>query len=235
MISPKIPELFLALPKSSKAPFVRGDIKRLTSQEWAVIEKEVLSESGIRSNQQCAVKSVTNQMKEKTGEMPTLVAAASELGSRGNQGALEATVRSGLPREVAPRFNGKRVYDGRTDAILRAGITLGEAAGELSRRANDNKRIGTRDCATENCQNTIKHADRLWDLCHKRVPEKFNAEFCIGVSGRVCGREIELVNQCKKCYRHPDAKKMREAKKAEKSKCRINGCGGNEFRSYGLC
>jgi hypothetical protein len=33
MISPKIPELFLALPKSSKAPFVRGDIKRLTSQE----------------------------------------------------------------------------------------------------------------------------------------------------------------------------------------------------------
>ena len=199
-----------------------------------MIEKEVRSESGRRGNQG-AVKSVANQMKEKSGEMPTLAAAASELGSRGNQGALEATVRSGLPRKVAPRFNGKRIYDGRTDAILRAGITLEEAAGELSRRANDNKRIGTRDCATESCKNTIKHADGLCDLCHKRVPEKLKAEFCIGVGGRVCGREIELVNQCKKCYRHPDAKKMREAKKAEKSKCRINGCGGNEFRSYRLC
>ena len=116
-----------------------------------MIEKEVRSESGRRGNQG-AVKSVANQMKEKSGEMPTLAAAASELGSRGNQGALEATVRSGLPRKVAPRFNGKRIYDGRTDAILRAGITLEEAAGELSRRANNNKRIGTRDCATENCK-----------------------------------------------------------------------------------
>jgi hypothetical protein len=44
MISPKILELFLTLAKSSKAPFVRDDIKLLTSQEWAVTEKEVRSE-----------------------------------------------------------------------------------------------------------------------------------------------------------------------------------------------
>ncbi len=48
MISLKIPELFLTLAKSSKAPFVRDDIKLLTSQDWAVIEKDVCSESGKR-------------------------------------------------------------------------------------------------------------------------------------------------------------------------------------------
>ena len=87
MISLKIPKLFLALAKSSKAPFVRDDIKLLTSQEWAVVEKEVRSENGRRANQG-AVRSVTNQMKEKTGVMPTLKAAASELGSRGNEETL---------------------------------------------------------------------------------------------------------------------------------------------------
>ncbi len=51
MISLKIPipKLFLALAKSSKAPFVRDDIKLLTSQEWAVIEKDVRSENGRRA------------------------------------------------------------------------------------------------------------------------------------------------------------------------------------------
>ena len=34
------------------------------------------------------VRSVANQMKLKIGEMPTLAAAASELGKRGNQGAV---------------------------------------------------------------------------------------------------------------------------------------------------
>jgi hypothetical protein len=58
---------------------------------------------------------------------------------------------------------------------------------------------------------------------------------CTGVGGRVCGEKIERVNQCLKCYYHPEEKKMREAKKAAAPKCRINGCGGNEFRSYGLC
>jgi hypothetical protein len=63
MISLKIPKLFLALAKSSKAPFVRDDIKLLTSQEWAVIEKDVRSENGRRDNQG-TVSSVANQMKE---------------------------------------------------------------------------------------------------------------------------------------------------------------------------
>ena len=84
MISLKILKLFLALAKSSKAPFVRDDIKLLNSQKWAVIEKEVRSENGRRrglSGIQGAVCSVANQMKEKSGVMPTLAAAAaSELG-----------------------------------------------------------------------------------------------------------------------------------------------------------
>ena len=89
MISLKIPKLFHALAKSSKAPFVRDDIKLLTSQEWAVIEKEVRSENGRRAIQG-AVSSVANQMKEETGVMPTLKAAASELGSRGKEGAVRS-------------------------------------------------------------------------------------------------------------------------------------------------
>jgi hypothetical protein len=89
MISLKIPNLFHALAKSSKAPFVRDDIKLLTSQEWAVIEKEVRSENGRRAIQG-AVSSVANQMKEETGVMPTLKAAASELGSRGKEGAVRS-------------------------------------------------------------------------------------------------------------------------------------------------
>ena len=89
MISLKTPNLFHALAKSSKSPFVRDDIKLLTSQEWAVIEKDVRLENGRRANQG-AVRSVANQMKEKTGVMPTLKAAASELGSRGNKGTVSS-------------------------------------------------------------------------------------------------------------------------------------------------
>ena len=89
MISLKTPNLFHALAKRSKAPFVRDDIELLTSQEWAVIEKDVRSENGRRANQG-AVCSVADQMELEIGVMPTLKAAASELGSGANQG----TVRS---------------------------------------------------------------------------------------------------------------------------------------------
>jgi hypothetical protein len=168
------------------------------------------SQAGGFSGNEGAVRSVANQMKEKTGVMPTLKAAASELGRRLNQSSLET-------------FS------------LRTGIALEEAAGEKGRRAQDNRRIGTRGCATENCKNTIKHTDGLCNRCHDLVPMKLKAEFCTGIGGRVCGREIERGNQCRKCYEHPEAKKMREEKKAASPKCRIDGCGGNECRSYGLC
>jgi hypothetical protein len=89
MISLKIPipKLFLALAKSSKAPFVRDDIKLLTSQEWAVIEKDVRSENGSRGNKS-AVSSVAVQMELETGKKPTLKEVATELASRGKQGAI---------------------------------------------------------------------------------------------------------------------------------------------------
>jgi len=87
MISLKIPKLFHALAKCSKVPFVRDDINLLTSQEWAVIEKDVRSESGKRGNKG-TVRSVANQMELKTGKKATLKEVATELGSRGNRGAV---------------------------------------------------------------------------------------------------------------------------------------------------
>ena len=86
-------------------------------------------------------------------------------------------------------------------------------------------------------QNTVQQIDGLCDRCHNRVPKKFKAEFSIsvGVGDRVCGREIYRGNQCRKCYEHPEAEKIREEKKAARPKCTINGCGGNELRSYELC
>ncbi len=70
-------------------------------------------------------------MELKTGEMPTLVAAASELGRRGNQSNINAIVRTGIALEDAPTFSGKRSHDGRIDAIVsRTGIAREEAASE---------------------------------------------------------------------------------------------------------
>jgi hypothetical protein len=55
------------------------------------------SQAGGFSGHQGAVRSVANQMKEKNGVLPTLAAAASELGRRGNQqGALDAIVATGI-------------------------------------------------------------------------------------------------------------------------------------------
>jgi hypothetical protein len=147
-------------------------------------------------------------MKEKTGVLPTLAAVASELGRRGNQGALDAIVATGIAPNDAPSY--------------------------AARRACDSRRISSISCATDNCKNTVQHTDRHCNRCHKPVPRKLKAEFCIGIGGMVCGRKIERVNQCYKCYDHPEAKKMREAKKAARPKCSIYGCGGNEVRSYGL-
>jgi hypothetical protein len=202
---------------------------------------EFLSPS--QAGYQGAVRSVANQMKEKTGEMPTLKAEASEFGSRGNEGevrsvAIQMKEKTGeMPTlKAAASELGSRGNQGTLEAIiLRTGIALEEAAGEKGRRANDNRRIGTRGCATENCKNTVHNIDGLCDRCHDLVPTKLKAEFCTAVGGRVCGREIERGNQCINCYYDPEEKKMRKEKKAARPKCRIDGCGGNECRSYGLC
>jgi hypothetical protein len=83
----KILELFHTLAKSSKAPFVRDDMKLLSSQEWAVIKKEVCSEHGRRAHQGM-VRSMAKQMEEETGEMPSFKAAASKLGNIARRGAV---------------------------------------------------------------------------------------------------------------------------------------------------
>jgi hypothetical protein len=144
MIPLKIPKLYLALANSSKAPFVRNDIKLLTSQEWAVIEKDVRSENGRRGNQG-AVCSVTNQMELETGEMPTLKAATFELGSRAIQGAVRSVANQmeletgEMPTLKAAAFElGSRGKQGAVCSVanqmeLKTGVmpTLKEAAYEL--------------------------------------------------------------------------------------------------------
>jgi hypothetical protein len=159
-------------------------------------------------------------MNEKTGEMPTLTAAASELGSRGTEGAV---------RSVANQMKEKT---GKMPTLVAAAYEMTSLGG---RRSQDSRRIGTRGCATENCENTVHYTDGHCKHCHDLLPKKLKAEFCIGVGGRVCGRVIERGNQCRKCSDHPDEKKIRAAKKAARPKCTINGCRLNELRSYGLC
>ena len=176
------------------------------------------SELGSRGNEG-AVRSVANQMKEKTGEMPTLAVAASELGNRGNEGAF---------RSVANQMNEKT---GEMPTPADAAYELGSRAG---RRGQDSRRICTISCATENCKNRVQQIDVLCGPCHKRVPKKLKAVFCIivGVGDRVCGREIFRVNRCIKCYYKPEAKKMREEEKAARPKCNIKGMINHRSRLF---
>ena len=167
--------------------------------------------------------------------LPTLAVAASKLGRRGNQGALDAIVATGIAPKDAPTFCGKRGCQGNIDAVVATGIAPEDAPSYTAKRACDSRRIRTIICATENSKNTVQHLDGHCNPCHKLVPRKLKAEFCIGVRGRVCGGGIERVNQCYKCYSIPEEKKMREANKAALPKCSIYGCGGNELRAYGLC
>jgi hypothetical protein len=171
MISLKIPKLFLALAKSSKAPFVRDDIKLLTSQEWAMIEKDVRSENGRRCNEG-AVRSVANQMKEKTGVMPTLKAAASELGSRGNQGAV---------RSVADQME---LETGEMPTLKEAASKLGRSCGRKSVGKPKGNAVWAKvvqiSGSDEEIQGTEKCADTKSKIC---------AELChqgIGVSYTSC-------------------------------------------------
>jgi hypothetical protein len=97
MISLKTPNLFHALAKCCKAPFVRDDIKLLTSQEWAVIEKDVRSENGKRRNEG-TVCSVANQMELERGKKVTLKEAATELGRKAGKANL------GKPKSGSTEF-----------------------------------------------------------------------------------------------------------------------------------
>ena len=96
-ISLKHPNLFHALAKCCKAPFVRDDIELLTSQEWAVIEKDVRSENGKRRNEG-AVRSVANQMELERGKKVTLKEAATELGRKAGKANL------GKPKSGSTEF-----------------------------------------------------------------------------------------------------------------------------------
>ena len=243
MISPKIPKLFLALAKSSKLPFVRNDIKLLNSQEWTVIEMDVRSEN-CKNCHEFALSSVSNQMKEKTGEMPSLDAAASKLGRRANQGAVcsvanQMKEKTGImpTLEAAASKLGRRGNQVRMDKIVIAGIASKDASSFAGRRASDNRRICTIFCATEKCKNTMQYKDGHCQLCHDLLP-KLITEFCIGVGsgGLVCEKvKFYQGNQCRTCDDHPDKKRMREAKKAAEPKCTIDGCRRTEYRSCRLC
>ena len=131
-------------------------------------------------------------MELETGEMPTLVAAASELGRRGNQGALDAIVETGMDPEDAPTFCGRHAYDGNIATAVETGIDPKDAPFYIARRLQDSRRICTNFCVTENCKNTVQHIDGHCTPCRNLVPKKLKAEFCIGVGGRVCGRKNRM-------------------------------------------
>ena len=97
------------------------------------------SQAGGFSGPQSAVRSVTNQMKEKTGVLSTLTAAASELGRRGNQGALDAIVATEINPEDAPTFCGKQANQVALDAIVATGIAPEEAPTFCGKRAYQGK------------------------------------------------------------------------------------------------
>ena len=79
-------------------------------------------------------------MKEKTGLLPTLAAAASKLGRRGNQGALDAIIATGIAPENAPTFCGKRAYDGNIAAIVATGIAPEDAPTFCGKHAYQGKK-----------------------------------------------------------------------------------------------
>ncbi len=212
-----------------------------------------------RRGNQGAFSSVANQMELKTGEMPTLAAAASKLGR--NQGDINAIVRTGIARRDAPIFSGKCAYQSTStslsgqELLVRMPLKFVESAHTMAKLTplSGQESLARRRLPSwagghvtvdgfapyVALQRIAKiqwciYRDGHWDPCHKLVPRKLKAEFCIGLSGRVCGREIFRVHKCRKCYYDPEEKKMREEKKAARPKCRIDGCGGNELRSYGL-
>ena len=167
MISHKTPNLFHALAKSSKAPFVRNDIKLLTSQEWAVIEKDVRSESGKRAIQG-AHSSVANQMELETGEKPTQKEAAIELASRANQGAVRSfankmeletgekqTQKKRLPRW--PLFLDGRVGKPKGNAVWAKIVQISGSDKEIQ---------GTEKCAD-------KKQKICAELCHQGISLSF--------------------------------------------------------------
>ena len=122
------------------------------------------------------------------------------------------------------------------DKIVVAGIAPEDAHSFAGRRANDNRRISIMFCVTEKCKNAVIYKDGHCLVCHDLLPKKLIMEFFIGVGGGGCEKvKFFRGNQCLTCYRHPDEKNMREAKKAAEPKCTIDGCGRNEYRSYGLC
>ena len=124
-----------------------------------------------RRGNQGAFSSVANQMELKTGEMPTLAAAASKLGR--NQGDINAIVRTGIARRDAPTFSGKCAYQATSTSLsgqellvrmplkfvesmhTMAKLTPLSGQESLARRACDSRRICTICCATENCKNTV--------------------------------------------------------------------------------
>ena len=211
-ISLKTPNLFHALAKSSKAPFVRDDIKLLTSQEWAVIEKDVRSENGRRGNKG-AVRSVANQMKEKTGVMPTLKAAASELGSRGNEGAVRSVANQmeletgekptlkAAASELDSRGNEGAVCSVANQMELETGVkpTLKEAASErgvIIGRKCVGKPKGNAVWAKvvqisgsdEEIQGTEKCADTKYKICAELCHQGIGLSFTSCTRGKYIGK-----------------------------------------------
>jgi hypothetical protein len=77
--------------------------------------------------------------------------------------------------------NGRRGIQGALEAIIfRTGIALEEAAGELSRRAQDNRRIGTRVCVTDIQMDYVTAATIWYPRSQRRSFASASAEGYVG-------------------------------------------------------
>ena len=178
MISLKIPKLFHALAKSSKAPFVRDDIKLLTSQEWAVIEKDVRSENGSRGNKG-GVSSVAVQMELETGKKPTLKEVATELASRGKQGA------------ICSFANKMELETGEKPTLKEAASTLGSTNGRKSVGKPKGNAVWAKvvqiSGSDEEIQDTEKCADTKSKICAELCHQGIGLSFTSCTGGEYCG------------------------------------------------
>ncbi len=214
---------------------------------------EFLSPS--QAGYQGAVRSVANQMKEKTGEMPTLKAAASELGSRAIQGAVRSVANQMKEKtgemptlKAAASELGSRAIQGAVRSVAnqmkeKTGEmpTLMAAASELGSRGREGKSALYRisgNCAYPGCNYAISSGE----LCENHQPPKpimEQSDKC-----RVCSWVFDAKEQvrggvCNACYYKPEAraarKKVTAEKKATRGTCSTLGCNGTNIRGLGKC
>ena len=186
MISLKNPNLFHALAKSSKAPFVCDDINLLTSQEWAVVEKDERSDNGSR-DKQGAVSSDANQMELETGEKPTLKEAATKLGSRGNKGAV-SSVANQMELETGEKPTLK-------EAASKMASFLGQKCVGKPKGNAEWAKVVQITGSDEEIKGTEKCADTKYKICAELCHQGIGLSFTSCTRGKYIGKWFKYAGE----------------------------------------